>query len=146
MFGGWKAQHARPRALRRMYSAVFAMLAVFVLTVSFDSGAQACPPGAKAAGTVSLAHKLKRASHFAEVKGALVSNHAASKAHTSCCATHGDLGCKGACCGTCTAAALKASESNLPALDSSADFVFPIANHHVPAEVSRQFRPPRRMA
>ena len=145
MFGGWKAQHAK---LHRLYGAVFAMLAVIVLTVSYGGEAQACPPGAKLSGTVSIAHKVKRASHFADVKGVTVSSHGTLNTHavlgSSCCGSHGSVGCQGACCGGCGAAALAPPESNLLPPDISADFIFKVADQHPPAQAWPQFRPPRR--
>jgi hypothetical protein len=150
MFGGRKAQHTKgPEAARRLYGALFAVLAILVLAVASGGEAQACPPGTKADSARSIVHKVKQGAGIT-AKVASVSSHTRLKndaAVRACCggAHGGSSGCQAGSCSSCAPALGTPTQASQPPDDAvvyglSLDDAFP-AFKSLP-----QFRPPRHAA
>ena len=121
-------------------------LAMFMMLTA--GAAQACPPGKEANGSVTIAHKAKRAVAMMSATAAPALAKDSSQGGGQCCGggshSHG-VGCASGCC-SAYSAAIDVASSGLVLLDGSIGHVLPRQDGLASTRSPPDFRPPRTFA
>ncbi len=138
----------RSRATSRVLVAALFVAGVAMLMTLTAGGAQACPPGKAASGSVSVVHKVKYAVATKWVTSAPTLAKDLSQVGGQCCGggchSH-SVGCASGCCSACSAA-IHAADSGLVLLDGSAIHILARQSEMILNRPPPDFRPPRTAA
>ena len=149
MFWRSSAMQSRPsRAMSHVLVATLFVAGLATLMMLTAGGAQACPPGKEASGSVSVVHKAKHAVTTKWVTSAPTLAKDLSQIGGQCCGDGCHSHCNGCVSGSCSAcsAAIDAAGSGLVLLDGSIIHITAQQSGVISTRPPPDFRPPRIIA
>ncbi len=147
MFWRPRLMQSQARATSRVLVAALFVAGIAMLMLT-AGGAQACPPGKEASGSVSVVHKVKHAVATKWVTSAPTLAKDLSQVGGQCCGGGCHSHCVGCASGYCSAcsAAIHAAGSGLVLLDSSTIHILAQQSGMILNRPPPDFRPPRTVA